>query len=144
MAYASLQYNFIRSSDKSTKADTIKNKMVNSKQNASKSQLPNGKVFKNVLKNFAVLGISPKLTTQAYPINGKIMMGFVILGLAMYSILVFLIYDAKTFMEYTQTMYGFSLATLVFVALLNTLYKIENVFEFVNVTEKIFNTSKLP
>lgn len=117
--------------------------MENSKQDESKSQLPNGKVFQIPLKNFAVLGISSNLTTQPYPLNGKIITGFVILGFSMYSTIVFVIYDAKTFIEYTQSIYGFSLATLIFVALLNTIFKIEQMFELINANGQLVNTSKL-
>lgn len=121
--------------------------MENSNQNQSKSKLQKRKVFRIPLKIFATLGIRAKLAKQAEwensPLNGKIFMGFLICGCALSWTFVFMLYDAKTFLEYAQTIYTCTFGTLMTVSLLVIVLKVEKLFEIINGFDTLVNTSKL-
>lgn len=110
--------------------------MANSKEEAKLSKM---EVFKTIRKNFVTVGISPKLATQAYPFNGKISMGFLILNLTLIFIFVYIFNDAKTFFEYTQSIYMASALILFIFVLLILISKVGKLFEFINNCDKILN-----
>lgn len=60
-------------------------------------------IFQNNPK--AMIGISPKLVIQSYPLNGKILMGFLILSSFCISICMHIFNYAETFSEYTQSIF---------------------------------------
>lgn len=117
--------------------------MENFDRNTSQSQLPNGKVFPILLKNFATLGISPNLATQAYRLNGRIFMGFLVLGSLIYCTFVFVMYDANAFVEYVQAVYACSFGTLILLSLAIAILKVEKIFELINDFDSLINISKL-
>lgn len=108
-----------------------------------KTPSPKCKVFEIALSNVATVGISPDLVTQAYPANGKILMGFLILGYGIYATSAFLTYDAETFTEYTQSFCICSFAILNISILLILMLKVEKMFELINACDQFVNTSKL-
>lgn len=106
-----------------------------------KSQLPKMKVFQLTLDNFALAGIVPSLAIQSCPLNGKILLIFSIIGLSMFCNFKFTFYGAKTFVEYTQSIYMGSMATIVFFVQLILILKLKNLFKLTNDCESIANTS---
>lgn len=100
------------------------------------------KLFKTTQKNFAMIGITPELVTQSYPINWKICMGFLILGSAFISAFAYVFNYADTFFEYTQSIFiGFVVAFAISILLIPIL-KVEKLFEMINRFDSISNMSK--
>lgn len=116
--------------------------MENLNQTNSKSKLPKCKAFEIPLKNFAALGIRPALAMQAYPLNGRILMGFLILGCAIFCTFAFVFYDAKTFAENVQSMYMGSFTILTIFCLLTMIRHVERFFEYISKCNELINTSK--
>lgn len=116
--------------------------MENSTSENSQSVLPRKKIFQIVLKNFATIGIEPKLIAQPNPLNVRILMGFGFLGLSIICIFKYFFYEAKTFIEYTQTAYMGSAAVLLISALLILILNVESLFKLINDCENLVNLSK--
>lgn len=123
----------------------------NSNQEDLKKENPNPKpkpkspkilVYRTIQKTFAVAGVTPKLVTQAYPLNVKVVMGFILLNLMAIFNLIFTLCYAKTFAEYTQSIYVFSLVDLIIFALLIVIFKVEDLFKYVDTCCDIVNTSE--
>lgn len=109
------------------------------KPDNSQTGLPRKKVFECILLNFATVGIEPSIVAQPYPINVRILMGFGILGAYMFCNFKYTFYEAKTFIEYSQTTYIGSGALLIAIYLLVIVLKIEKLFKFINDCEHIVN-----
>lgn len=137
-----LQSNRLRVVQNSTKIERNR-KMENSEQPKSKAKLPKCKVFEIPLKNLAIVGIRPNLAMQPYPFNAKIFMGFLALGCAIYCTCVYTIYDAKSFAEYTQSIYVCSLLALIVLILLAIIPNAEKMFELIDACDQLVNTSQL-
>lgn len=116
--------------------------MENFNQKKSKSRLPKRPVFETTMRNLAVLGISPILATQAYPFNVRIFIGFLILGSSISSSTVYIIYDAKTFLDYTQAIFAGSFATMFILFLLIVIHRVEILFDFFKRCDAFIKTSK--
>lgn len=117
--------------------------MENCNQEDSKFQPSKLQAFEVIQKNLATAGIIPKLAHQPYPFNWTISFGFVLLGSSIYCTSVFIIYDAKTFAEYTQSVYTDSLITLIILALVITIIKVEKLFQYVSGNDDhLVNTSE--
>ena len=101
------------------------------------------KVFQTIKKNFCAVGIGPNLALQTYPLNIKILMGFFILGTAIICMMVYIIRDAKTFSEYTQSLHLCSLSALIVFILLIVILKVENLFNLMNTCDELTETSEL-
>lgn len=118
-------------------------KAENSKQEKSKSkQPPKLKSFEIVQKNFATAGITPNLANQTYPLNGTILFEFLMLSTGIYSTTVFIIYDAGTLIEYTQSVYIDSLLILIILSLLIIILKAAKLFEYIGGNDNLINNSK--
>lgn len=115
--------------------------MENSKQKHLQVKSPNHKVFQLTQKYFATAGIVPNLAIQPYPLNGKISIGFLLLGSSLICNFKYTFYEARTFVEYTQSIYMCSIAALIIFALVIIILKVEKLFEFINGCEKLINTS---
>lgn len=87
-----------------------------------------------------MMGIDRKLLIQSCPLNVKILLGFLMLIFGTFCDLMYVIYDAKTFAEYTQTIYASSLGFLIFFALLVILFKVDELFAFMDDCNSIVNT----
>lgn len=108
-----------------------------------RSQQAKLKIFQVIQKNFLIIGISPKLATQSYPINGKLFLGFLTLTLALISACVFIFHEAETLVEYAQSSYMGSIATLVLGMLFITVFNVEKIFALINLVDRAVNTCKL-
>lgn len=126
----------------STKIQNRNGAMENLAQQKPRTQSAKCKVFEIPLKNFAIVGIDSNLATQTYPLNGKIFMGFLILGYGICASLTYLIHDAKTFAEYTILIYACSFVTLLGFILLVIIIKVEKMFDLINACDQLVNTSK--
>lgn len=100
------------------------------------------KVFQITQKNFASTGIGPKLINQSYPFNARILIGLFILSLGMTFSFVYTVYEAKSFAEYTQTIYICSATVIIFLALLILISKVKSLFRLTNGCDKLVNTSE--
>lgn len=110
-----------------------KTKTKTTKQHkCSESELSKTMVLQLAQKNFAAAGIVPNLTAQPYPLNGRILLGFLTLGLAAICNFKYGFYDANTFIEYTQSIFMSSLTIIVNFALLNLSVKVKKLFKFIN------------
>lgn len=118
--------------------------MDNVQQENQQPKLPKERVFKTVQKNFAKAGIGPELAAQSYPFNGKIIFGYLILIAALISACVHVLYYAKTFVEYTQSIYMGSIAIIAISSMLATIFKVKNLFEIINRCDIILNMSRWP
>lgn len=107
-----------------------------------KKPQPKLKAFKAIQKNFAIAGISPKLVTQSYLLNWKILQCFLLLWSATAFMCVHTINYAETFSEYTQTIYMGSAAIIVIFALLILILKVKKLFEFVDRCDSMLNMSE--
>lgn len=110
-------------------------------ENSNKLQSPKLKAFETIQKNLASVGITPALASQSYPFNATIFYGFLKLGSAVYCTSIFIIFDAETFVEYTQSIYVDSLAMLIIFALLIVILKVERLFKYISGNDLV-NTSE--
>lgn len=102
------------------------------------------KVFQAFQSNFAIVGINPIVAKQPYPFNVKIVLGILLLGSAIVCNLLYVIDDAETYAECTQTIYVCSVSCLVLSTLIITILKMKKIFEFINYTDELTNTRTLP
>lgn len=116
--------------------------MEKSKDEKSKSQSSKHKVFGIIQEHLAIIGIEPNLVEQSYPFNGKILFGFLLLGSSIYCTFVFIIYEAETFAEYTQSVYIGSNGVLNIFVLLIIILKIKRLYDFINDCDDLVNTSQ--
>lgn len=108
----------------------------------SAEKKPKLEAFKTIRKNFFMAGISPKLATQSYPLNGKIVMTFLLLGLAFTFICVFIFNYAETFSEYTQSTYFATAVFLYIFALSVVILKVEKLFKLIDCCDDVLNMSE--
>lgn len=100
------------------------------------------KIFQEVRKKFANVGIYQDLALQAYPFNGKILIGFLIVSLVTLSSFKFIFHGAKSFIEYTQCSYTCSLCVLIFFILITLVFEVDSLFRLMNGFENLVNTSE--
>lgn len=108
----------------------------------SQPKQPKLEAFKTIQKKFSMAGISPKLETQTYPFNEKIFWGFLVHFLAVTLICVEIFNYAKTFSEYTQSIYIASVDVLFIGSLLILILKVEKLFDLINHCDSFLNTGK--
>lgn len=116
----------------------------NSKQEKPKSQQSKLKNFEVIEKNLATVGITPNLANKPFPFNWTILFGFSLLGFCIFCLSQFIIHDAETFAQYTQSIYVGSLATLIIFALLILVFNVKKLFKFINRNDDFINTSEHP
>lgn len=107
-----------------------------------KSKLPKLKAFKMIRKTFVVMGIGPTLATQSYPLNGRIMFGFLLLCSGTTFSCVYIFNDAETFSDYTQSVYILSAGIICTVVLIILILKVEKLFDLINRFDSTINMSK--
>lgn len=100
------------------------------------------KVFQTTQKHFATAGITSNLVLQSYPLNGRIFLGFLMLSLAIICSLLYTFNEAKTFSEFTESIFMTALAALVILVLLIIIFVIEKLFRLIGTCENIVNTSE--
>lgn len=107
-----------------------------------KLRTPKLKIFQLIQKNFAIVGIDPNLVTQPYPVNSKILLGFLILTASVICNLMYTLREATTYAEYSHSIYMFSFAVAIFVALVIILLNAKKLFSFINDCESLLNSGE--
>lgn len=118
--------------------------MQNTKAEMGNEENPQLKLkgFQTMLTKFATIGINEKLLTQPYPLNGKILMGFLLLFSALILIGVKFFYYAGAFFEYTQAIYLASDVVLLISLLVILVANVEILFKCINLIYNILNASE--
>lgn len=101
------------------------------------------KLFQTPRKYFSNLGIDPTLVDQTYPINRQVAAGFVMNISALLSFAIFMTYEAKTFLEFSQSIYFCSVILLILFVLAMLAIRVELLFKFIDNFENAIYTSKL-
>lgn len=99
-------------------------------------------VFKTLKNNLIVLGISLKQSMQARPLNGRIALGSITIGLSVLSHAAFLLNVADGFTEYIQSIYWFSATLLIAVSFANIVLKMTKLFKFFDNLDQFVNESE--
>lgn len=116
--------------------------MENFKQKNPQTKFQKMIIFKSIQENFTVVGISPTLVTQSYPLNGEILMCFSLLGMGMTFIFVYTFNYAETIVEYMQSINLGADGFLMTFAMGILVFKSKKLFEFIDRCDAIVNMSK--
>lgn len=100
----------------------------------------------------ASIGISSDLATAPYPVNEKIVIGFLLLGASISCNVLYAIYEAKTFADYNQSIFIGSETVLITFGLLTIVQNVAKLFAFIEgcevtaakTSEYLNSTIKLP
>lgn len=114
--------------------------LKSSKQEKPKAQPLKPKVYEIIQKNFALAGITRNLANR--PFNGVILFGFIVLGSGISSTSAYIIYDAKTFADYTQSIYVVSVAIFITSVLLILVLNVKELFDLFDSSGDLVNTSE--
>lgn len=116
--------------------------MENFRENRDQPRFPEMKILQFTQTNFATVGISRALATQSYPLNGRLLIGFLALIAALIFSLSYASREAESLFEYTQAAYMISLVNLILFDLLVIILKANALFDFIEDFERLANTSK--
>lgn len=108
----------------------------------SESKLPKIQIFQSTKEYLAILGITSNLMVQTYPFNRKILIGYLILGVALICNLVFVIFEKKTFWEFTQSIYFSSDALVCTLGFTVLVFRLSTLFEAIVTLESAINASE--
>lgn len=98
------------------------------------------KFFELIQKNFAAIGIDPNLIDQSHPFNEKISLSFLIITLSLTCNLMYTICEAKTFAEYTKSIFMCSITAIIFVDSVILLLNVTQLFNLIEGLENFANT----
>lgn len=113
-----------------------------SERRKTQPELPKIKIFKTVRKYFAIMGITPVLVDQSYPFNLGIIFGYLLFGSAITSLFIFIIFEAETFWEFSQSIFTCSAMILGICCLLILVFRVRILFKFIASFENVINTSE--
>lgn len=116
--------------------------MANSKRQKPKQEQRKLRAYQVTLKSLALVGIDSNLMLQSYPINVKMVMGYLLVFVGIVLMLVFIFNESKTFAEYTQAVYMCSLSALIVFALIILSAKVHNLFQFIKNMDDVINSSE--
>lgn len=97
------------------------------------------KVFQTVQDQFAILGIGP----LNHPLNGKILVDFLLFGCIFASHTVYTYRVADSFMEYMTCIFSISNTFAMFVAFAAVVYRKTTLFKSLDDMGKLIDTSKM-
>lgn len=92
--------------------------------------------------NLAKAGVDTILANQSYPFNWTILFGFLLLAFGIFFTSAFVVHDAGTIADYTQSIYAVSLITLIIFAFLALILSAESLFDFFERSDDLVNTSE--
>lgn len=92
--------------------------------------------------NLATAGIDTISADQSYPFNWTILFGFLLLAFGIYFTSAFVVHDAETIADYTQSIYAVSLITLIIFSFLALIYNAKNLYDFFERSNDLVNTSE--
>lgn len=93
-----------------------------------------------VEKNFATLGLSP--SNQIYPINGKVLFGFLVFECTTVSQFMYIFNVANGFMEYMEVVSATSGTIVMFICFVTIMARKTTIFESIDDINKLINTSE--
>lgn len=96
------------------------------------------KFFQSTQMNWLILGIS----SNQYPFNRKILMGFLIFISGISLSLLFILRDAKNYMELTNAIYLTAAMFFGAICTINIAFRMADFFEFIQSCERVVNKSK--
>lgn len=114
--------------------------LKSSKQEQPKAPPLKPKVYEIIQKNFALAGITRNLANR--PFNGVILFGFIVIGSGISSTSAYIIYDAETFADYTQSIYVVSVAIFITSVLLILVLNVKELFDLFDSSGDLVNTSE--
>lgn len=94
-------------------------------------------IYEVISKNFNMLGINSKQAEKTNPINKRIFVGFIILGLNAFFQWMFLVNEAHGFQEYIECVYMASIGTVSFLVLATLVFKMETFFGLIAWAENL-------
>lgn len=100
------------------------------------------KFFTTALENFAFLGIEWDESSQKYTFNRKNIIPQIVCVHCITLTLLFLIYDAKSFVEYTETLFILSTAFLCGIVYISVYIKVNVLHNFFESCNSVANMSK--
>lgn len=96
------------------------------------------KIFQSTLEFLAFIGI----TAESRPFNVRNLLVLLTFGTMVTLICTFLLREASTFKDYTDSIYMSSVTIAITTTFLSLIWKKENVFQFIDFWEEIAKTSK--
>lgn len=100
------------------------------------------RIFQAAQPYFAILGFDSALANQQYAFNWRIFFGFLLSGVATILFLMFIIIEAKTFWEFSQTIYFYFVMFIEFITLIVLVFQAQKIFNFIANFENVINTSE--
>lgn len=116
--------------------------MENLNSENSQSELPKMKILQTLQKYFSANGIEPNSAEQLRSFNAKILMGFLVLGYGIVSVLIYVFSEAKTFLEIAQSIFTCSTLILMTFYLMTMVFHMREFFEMFISCGCLVNTSK--
>lgn len=100
------------------------------------------KIFQLIKRNFAILGISSNSLNKKYLLNKNVLTASLFYGLNFTLNAIFLFCKANNFQEYTDSIYVTTAVLTIFVCYVITIFKVTNIFEFIEHCETIVDESE--
>lgn len=91
---------------------------------------------------FAMLGITEELLAQTYPINLRIFITFVVFFSVFFGTLLYMVYDAKSFLEFVQCSYYCSASIMGILDLMVVVFRANMLFTFIANSQQVIDVSK--
>lgn len=108
----------------------------------SHSKLRKLKIFRVIQKNLSAVGIDSNSGNQFRRFNEKNIMGLLKLSICIAGSLMYIFNEAKTFLEYTQSIYMCSTFIIVTLILIVLIFNLNELSKNIQDCERIANTSK--
>lgn len=101
--------------------------------------MKNHQIFYTIQKNFEILGISANQSLQKCPLNERILLGFVLLAMCLFSFLLYVFNEANSFMEYTQSVYLTGAVVLISFTNVIVVIQMKKLFDFIISVKNLHN-----
>lgn len=134
----------IYSSEKKTH-NAMENPKLQSMTNKQKDQKPSPKlkIFQAIQMNFSKIGINRNFAAfQAYPFNKQILISYIILSSGAICNSIFFFCKAKSFGDYTQSIYIFTGCILLIVVYAFIILNVEKLFDLIEYCENTIHISE--
>lgn len=108
----------------------------------SSSQSKRIEIFQTFERKFTFIGIGRSLASQKYPINERILIGFIIFGSATGSSVIYIFYEAKDLNDYTLSTYILSVCILSLFLFAISIFKVQHLYSMKISVENLSNASQ--
>lgn len=116
--------------------------MENVQGETSRPKLPKIKIFQTIQRNFGQIGIGPESSMQLRPFKTKILAVSLLLGIGIFSILMHISTEAKSFLDVAESTYECSVLILEAFVMIGLALRSNKLFETIRVWECLINTRK--